>query len=352
MATVQSATNASVVTRNREILALNNSRVYYLPTRVRDQAAFDLSNLLTFPAYLLLALLTSIYAFSQDRFEVVVAFFAFPQGLIAAVVSTLTKRPMVLCTDGSDVDVFMRNGLLRAICRSFIKRVRTVTVMNEEKEKKVIESMGIKPVIFNVSGVDTEKFTFVPFAEKKQWKAVAVSRYSEEKGLLLLLESVRSLAVSLREVNFHLFLLGYGPQEKELRNYVEQNSLKDIVSVMGRVRYSSIQDWYRDAAIFILPSYREGLSQALLEAMASGCICLVSDITGNKHVISSDRLGYTFRCGDFADLGDKLQQIISRGESLAPLSMAARERVENQFSVAANAQEFRNFLEGRGFPED
>jgi glycosyltransferase involved in cell wall biosynthesis len=63
---------------------------------------------------------------------------------------------------------------------------------------------------------------------------------------------------------------------------------KDIPAVLG------------ETDIFVLPSYSEGLSNALMEAMSSGCACIASDVGGNAYLIQNGVSGFLFPPGDQA----------------------------------------------------
>lgn len=333
------------MTRNREIPQTGDSRIYYLPMRgILDEKQFKPYYALAFPAYLISAIFTSLRAFYNDRFEVVVGVFAFPQGLVAAIVSMLTRKPVLVSTDGGDVDVLLQNSVIRSICRILFSRVQVMTVETDQKGDQVRHLLRNEPILSSMWGVDTSRFEFIPFEKKIRWKAIAVSRYSKEKGLKMLLESLSIVAAFLRQAQFRMFLVGFGPEEEELREYVNQHSLADIVSITGRIPYVEIHEWYRDAALFILPSFREGLANALLEAMSSGCICLVSDIPSNEYVTAQGETGFLFKSGDSQDLAKQLKWIISHEPSLTLVTQAARKRVVESFSSEENAEMLRHLL--------
>lgn len=85
--------------------------------------------------------------------------------------------------------------------------------------------------------------------------------------------------------------------------------------------------------IFVMPSYSEGLSNALMEAMAAGCICLVSNVGGNKILIQEGNTGLTFPPGDQAQLKDQLIKILNNPARLNLMSRAARKVIEQKFSL-------------------
>ena len=108
-----------------------------------------------------------------------------------------------------------------------------------------------------------------------------VGRFSPEKNLLTLLMSFKKVVLDNPSVK--LVLVGTGPDECELKEYVIKNAINDKVIFSG-VRYD-IDKFLSGFDIFVLPSYTEGLSTALLEAMASGRAIICSDIPANRELV-------------------------------------------------------------------
>jgi glycosyltransferase involved in cell wall biosynthesis len=84
------------------------------------------------------------------------------------------------------------------------------------------------------------------------------------------------------------------------------------------------------ADIYISPSHVDGSSVSLLEALASGLPCLVSDIPGNKEWIEDGVNGWTFRDGDVDDLAEKILLAIKSRRSFRKIGEAARKTAEEK----------------------
>jgi glycosyltransferase involved in cell wall biosynthesis len=92
--------------------------------------------------------------------------------------------------------------------------------------------------------------------------------------------------------------------------------------------------------IFVLPSYSEGLSNALMEAMASGCACIASDVGGNTFLIRNGISGFLFPAGDREALAAHIRRLIDDPAKRASLGEAARKRIEEAFSWGRNIENF------------
>ena len=90
-----------------------------------------------------------------------------------------------------------------------------------------------------------------------------------------------------------------------------------------------LEELLSNAAVFVLPSELEGLSLALLDAMAAGVCVLTSDIPENREVVEG--AGFTFRRGEKADLERMLEVLICNPELRRQASIRERERIQNQY---------------------
>ncbi len=92
--------------------------------------------------------------------------------------------------------------------------------------------------------------------------------------------------------------------------------------------------------IFVLPSYSEGLSNALMEAMASGCACIATNVGGNRFLLEEEVSGLLFRPGDRRALQGHLRRLIEDEAVRHSLGIVARERIETAFSWQIVGQKY------------
>jgi glycosyltransferase involved in cell wall biosynthesis len=103
----------------------------------------------------------------------------------------------------------------------------------------------------------------------------------------------------------------------------------DQVRFLPWVSGSDLEEIVSNAALFVLPSEVEGLSLALLEAMAAGVCVLASDIPENNEVVEG--AGFTFHRGDQADLERMLDLLIHNPELRRQAAARERQRIESQY---------------------
>ncbi len=128
-----------------------------------------------------------------------------------------------------------------------------------------------------------------------------------------------------------LWLVGEGPEEERLKEQIGAAGLEGQVSLAGA--FDSVDDLLLAADRFVLPSHEEGMSLALLEAMAAGLPVVASDIAGNRALIDHSVHGMLAPPGDAATLAAAVLSLVRdplRGERLGA---AARRRVAEQYSL-------------------
>ena len=104
---------------------------------------------------------------------------------------------------------------------------------------------------------------------------------------------------------------------------------------------SRIEDYFRAADVFVLPSAREGLPIVLLEAMACGLPCIASRLPGSTDVmIDSGRNGHLVPSGDPVVLANTLRAVLADPDAAGRLGAAARATVESRFTIAHVAEQW------------
>jgi glycosyltransferase involved in cell wall biosynthesis len=175
--------------------------------------------------------------------------------------------------------------------------------------------------------------------------AVFVGRLSPEKGLADLIAAWKQVQAELP--NAQLIIVGSGPQEEHLRGI----SL-DQPSIQWAGATSQPQRYLRAADLFILPSHEEGISIALLEAMAAAVPVVATDIPGNRALIESGRHGLLVTAGR-PDLLAKSILLQLQARTIAEgMARTGRARVQDEFSITQMARRhhelFQSLLHQKG----
>jgi glycosyltransferase involved in cell wall biosynthesis len=116
------------------------------------------------------------------------------------------------------------------------------------------------------------------------------------------------------------------------------------VEFLGRLQHGALSSEYDDASIFVLTSNREGCPNALLEAMAHGLPCIVTDVGGIREIIEPDVSGVVVPRGDVETLEVQLRRLLGSRNLRVDLGKAARARVKEHYSRARHTQALERML--------
>lgn len=195
------------------------------------------------------------------------------------------------------------------------------------------------------NGVDTTWYSPPPPSEPRAEKTlVTVGQLNDaHKRTSDVLRAVAELGAP-----WQARLFGSGPDAEELAGLASELGIGDRVEFRGFVSDASIlRDELRRSAVFTLPSAREGLPMALLEAMSCGTASVGSDIPAIAEVIEDGVSGLLVPVGDPRSLAQAIAQAAERQEELGA---AARERVEQSFSERAIAPRLAHAIHGATAP--
>jgi glycosyltransferase involved in cell wall biosynthesis len=180
-----------------------------------------------------------------------------------------------------------------------------------------------------------------PYGKRMDHKEITVTyvgRLESVKGVEDFLAA--AVSVSAHHPNVVLQVAGFF---KDPHPLVEQ--YKHQVKFLGL--YKDIPELLGSTDIFVLPSYSEGLSNALMEAMASGCACIASEVGGNRYLIQNGVSGLLFPAGDREALAAHLRRLMEDPAKRKAMGEAARKRIEELFSWKVVGEKYRSLLELR-----
>jgi glycosyltransferase involved in cell wall biosynthesis len=178
------------------------------------------------------------------------------------------------------------------------------------------------------NGVDLARFAPVARREKSIARVIYLGRLSEEKNLSALIQAVAALRARMP---CHLTMIGSGPLRARLES--EARSAGVSVEFSGVVDHRLVPDRLRDADAFVLPSFTEGHPKALIEAMAAGLPCVVSDCPGNRVLVKDGTTGLLFDPRDVSSLADRLARVLNDETLASALGRRAHELVASEYDL-------------------
>jgi glycosyltransferase involved in cell wall biosynthesis len=266
-------------------------------------------------------------------------------GSIAAILA----RPKVVINELAGMDYIFTSGrFTRRVARILIqimlwfclrRRTHHLIVQNDDDADALIRNGLIaseRLTVIRGSGVDPEEFSpsqEPDIAPGGPVVAAMVSRMLIDKGVREVVLAARAL--KLRNVPVHIQLVGApdpdNPSsipEKILRQWDREG----CIEWLGQKDH--IPDIWAAAHIAVLPSYREGLPRALLEAGACGRPIVTTDVPGCNDVVDDGETGFTVPAQDWVGLAEAIEKLVLSPALRAKMGAAMRDKIVSRFSEA------------------
>ena len=165
----------------------------------------------------------------------------------------------------------------------------------------------------------------------------AVGRMVPIKGHQTLLRAAERLI--MLGLDIRVMLVGGGPELERHRKYAETSAtLNGRLTLVGKA--FDVSELYQAMDIFVLPSISEGMSNTLLEAMASGLPCVATNVGGNPELLADSRTGFLFAPEDVSGLTERLERLVRDPELRTRFAAACRGEVLSRFSLEHMLEEY------------
>ncbi|HFU4350757.1 TPA: glycosyltransferase family 4 protein [Streptococcus suis] len=182
-------------------------------------------------------------------------------------------------------------------------------------------------------GIDTDKFKNIEVnrTEKREslgvseddFMIISVGELNKNKNHQVIIRAI----AKLRNEKIKYVLCGQGPLETELRELAKELDVENQVKFLGFRK--DVPDLMKVADLFAFPSYREGLSLSLMEAMASGLPVVCSEIRGNTDLIEDGKGGYLVEPSDVEGSAKYIKELIENSRLKSELGGFNLEKIEH-----------------------
>lgn len=143
----------------------------------------------------------------------------------------------------------------------------------------------------------------------------------------------------LQKDNVHYFLCGVGEKQDELQRQADDAGLHDKVHFLGY--RNDVKELYQAADCFVMPSFREGLSRSIMEAMASGLPCVVSRIRGNVDLVDDEKGGFLLAPTDAEGFASAIEKLCGSRAMRDEMQKYNLEKIK-EFDSLVVEEELRN----------
>jgi sugar transferase (PEP-CTERM/EpsH1 system associated) len=257
--------------------------------------------------------------------------------------------------DVGDLDGSNRTyRIVRRVHRPFVTQYVAVS---RDLQRYLIDAIGVRAarVSHIVNGVDTDAFrpgpsgappAGFPFRAPEHWICGAVGRLQPVKNQTLLARAfVRALerVPALRE-RLRLVVVGDGPLRGEIADILARGGASDLAWLPGA--RDDVARILGALDVFVLPSLAEGISNTILEAMATGLPVIASNVGGNRELVEDGVTGALVAAGDADALAGRLLDYAGDPQKSRRAGRAGRARAERLYSLDAMVAQYTTLYDG------
>jgi L-malate glycosyltransferase len=224
-------------------------------------------------------------------------------------------KPFIISCLGSDILISPRKSFLHKwLTKYSINKANILTsVSNQITDNLYKLGAGSQKVATFPFGVDLNVFSSPPPGS------------NPDKGSLLSLRSLKPVyniemllnaigCLKKANTSFKLTIAGDGPDRAKLTKMADKLKISDVVDFIGAIPHTKIPEYLRNSSIYLSTSFSDGASICLMEAMASGCFPIVTDIPANRDWIKDGWNGFLVPVGDYELFARRIEQAINNSD--------------------------------------
>lgn len=269
---------------------------------------------------------------------------------VAFLAALAGAKPLVSMSWGSDLLLDIERDAWQKRAAQYALKRTTVLFGDCQAVNDKAVNLGFpeERVVLFPWGVDLDKFSPAEGFQRRErlgWEdAFVLLSLRTWEPLYGVDQLVRAFCRAAQELpELRLLLLGNGSQAGQIHQLVQAQQMVDRVYFGGQVKNDDLPNIYRSADLYLSASHSDGSSVSLMEALACGVPCLVSDIAGNREWIEGQTAGWLFKDGDEDALVAGIRQAVAERNFLAARGVAARRLAEERADWNKN---FARLLEG------
>ena len=228
-----------------------------------------------------------------------------------------------------------RVDYLLANSDSTLKIYQEKLKFSKEKSSSIFNGINLDNISISKNKEEMKKELGL---DVKDYIVVIVARFHQVKNHTTLISAIKKIGIP----DLKLLLVGDGPLEGEIREQVEKNGLKDRILFLGKKE--NVFEILNISDLFILPSEREGMSNALLEAMAMKLPCIIARESGNEDLIIDKENGSHFTFGNDKDLSEKILYLYKNREVGEEMGQRGYNIVNEKYNIKKTIKKLDDFL--------
>lgn len=278
-------------------------------------------------------------------FDLIDAHYFYPDGVAAAAVARILKKPLIITARGSDINQIAGFALQRRMIRWAAEQASACIGVSQALVDAMAE-IGMPGDRLHMlrNGVDLTRFVAHPKAQARSVIGhdgapllLSVGNLVPWKGHDLCIDALARLVPEFPAAR--LLIVGEGPARAELELHARNRGLQNRVHFVGSVPNVALAHWYSAADVLMLGSTREGWPNVLLESMACGTPAIATAVGGIPEIICSPQAGIVLSERTDVALAQAVRQLLA----LRPAPSLVRKHAE-RFSWADTSERLHSLL--------
>lgn len=308
--------------------------------------------------YILSMMNEALKVCKEQNVEIVISFWAFPQGLVCMMIKRLLGLPFVVRLFPVEVSLSLNKYTIAIPILKLILSNADLVIPNSNYTKNLMRKLqfSVKNVLIVREGVDIKRFNSSISGDevrllhnlKDEFLLLTVARLIERKGIKYLVQAMKHILQMHPDTV--LIIVGEGPQRSKLTSLTERLDIDKNVIFIGRVSDKDLPHYYAAADAFVLPAIvdsrgdTEGLGVVLLEAMATGKPVIASNVGGIPEVVVDGKTGILVHERDSQTLSKAIIDLIENSDRIQMFGRNARLHVTENFGWTRITKEFEESL--------
>ena len=264
----------------------------------------------------------------ENDYDLAHAFFGFPTGWLCY--RTANKLPYIISLRGSDVPgeharLKLDYKILAPVFGAIWKKAAALVAPSEGLKNRALKFLPSAQIDIIPNGVELDRFSPAETAQKAEiLRLLTVGRLSVTKRVEILIDAVEIIHRAGCEVRFTI--VGGGQMQQKLKQIALNKNIANIIEFTGRIDADDMPQVYRKNDIFISASYAEGMSNAMLEAMASGLPIITTHCEGTEELIADN--GIVVEHPNPEEIAGAVRKIADDRQLYKKMAVAARTQAQ------------------------
>lgn len=287
----------------------------------------------------------------RRSFDMIYAVQLYSYGAIASLAGKLFHKPVIvkIACGGYCGDVAMFEKLpFGWLTKRFVRWSDAYVSLSNEIEQELIKAGFEKnKIVYIPNGVDIKTFYPVKDGEEKKHLKYKLSlpdrkiilfvgRLDPQKRVDVLIDIFKNVHDVCKST--HLIIIGDGPEKEKI---LEQ--LDDNISYIGTV--DNVDEYFRASDMLVLPTLSEGMSNVILEAMATGLPVISTNVSSNPEIIEDGIDGILLEVEDKKGFQEKIIKLVLDETFAQKIGQNARKKILQQYSIEHIAEKYREIFE-------